>query len=106
MTRTTVPAGSLLLMPLGISTTSVSRLSVMGWLVTGISITYLDSFSLRFDALCLFGRDRVLLAFERGLQRVPGERGALHAHRKFRDAGENGELAEFGLLARATAHGR
>ena len=38
MMRTTVPAGSLLLMPLGISTTSVSRLSVMGWLVTGIEV--------------------------------------------------------------------
>ena len=42
----------------------------------------------------VLGRDRILRALERGLQRVPGEGRALHAHRELGDAGEARELAE------------
>src|SRR5579883_741703 len=39
--------------------------------------------------------DGVLLSFERGPKRMPGERGAFHAHRIFGNSRKGRQLAEF-----------
>src|SRR5216684_1304626 len=44
----------------------------------------------------LLGRDRLVLAGERGADRVPGQGRALDAARELAHAGEDGELAELG----------
>src|SRR5579864_7368092 len=82
MSRTCAPAGSVPRVPLGMVMTSHSRVSAMGSL-----------FSMR---QCLFGGDGLFGSFERGQQRVPGERGALDADGKLGDAAEDGELAHVG----------
>src|SRR4030095_13777588 len=48
-------------------------------------------------------RRGLALALERGLQRVPGQRGALHAYGELAHAGEGGELAELGTRVLAGA---
>src|SRR4029450_2738936 len=49
--------------------------------------------SVRASLMSLLRRG-LTLALERGLQRVPGQRGALHAHRELADAPAGGEPAE------------
>src|SRR6516162_6195105 len=41
----------------------------------------------------------LLAAFERGMERMPGERGALDAGRELADAGKDRQFAEIGLFA-------
>src|SRR6185436_12367208 len=42
----------------------------------------------------LLGGDGMVLLVERGLERMPGESGALDPHRVLADTGEDGELAQ------------
>src|SRR5512140_3870929 len=77
--NTVVPIVSVIRSPYGTAATSTSRDSTRASRIT-------------IGSLRAGGR----AAVERGLHRVPGERGALHAHRELVHALEHGELAELG----------
>src|SRR5581483_174583 len=85
MMRTGVPSARVLTYPLGISITSTVRDRFV-WFVL-IAIQW------------LFSRNRFLLTLERGLQRMPCEGRALNAYGKFRDAGEDLQLAQSFFIA-------
>src|SRR5262245_51637059 len=48
----------------------------------------------------LFGRNRFVLAVQGRVQRVPRQRGALHAHGKLAHTGEHRQLAELFVVGR------
>src|SRR5687768_2388200 len=77
--NTVEPAFSGSLSPYGTAAASMSRESVRASLVPCIALLRLD---------------RLLVAAERGLQRVPRERRALHARGELAHAREHGQLAE------------
>src|SRR5512134_2809366 len=78
--KTVVPIVSVMRSPYGIAATSTSLDSVRASRVT----------------MACSLRGGPAAALERGLHGVPGERGALHPHRKLVDALEDGELAQLG----------
>src|SRR6185437_10508454 len=103
--RTVVPAGKVRRTPAGISIASVSRLRGIRSMAikpprhfTAEIAEYAEKFQFCPSDLLrglgvlggfvarLFRRHRVLLAFERGLQRVPCQCRALHSRRELRDA--------------------
>src|ERR1700730_2566984 len=96
MILTMVPEGSLLLIPLGISTTSHSRLRAIGSLVLLRGSPRLCARVQRLSSLC---RYRFLFSCKRGVQRLPSQGGAFYAHRKFGNAGKNSQLSEFRLIS-------
>src|SRR5438094_8306179 len=91
---TRVPAGSTTLEPLGIRVASQSRASVMDPLLTGGSTTSTTG-SLVAIARFSLRRHRRAGTVERGAQRVPGQRRALHARRELPHARKHGDLAQF-----------
>src|SRR5580700_8390282 len=95
MILTIVPDGSLLLIPLGISPTWHSRPSVIGSFVLIGNPPRSGSSVERSQSL----RRCRLHSLERRMQRVPSERGAFYAHRKFGNAGKHSELSEFGFVS-------
>src|SRR5271154_934427 len=88
ITLTPVPAGKIEGLPLGIAIAAHSRFSWMNSLMLRLLI-----------ARQLLRRNWVLLAVKRGVQSVPGERGALHANRELRDAGKYGQLPKLGFIS-------
>src|SRR5205814_2249433 len=91
---TRVPTGSTTLEPLGIRVASQWRASVMDPLLSWGDSATSTTGSLLAIAPSL-GRDGRTRSVERGAQRVPGQRRALHARRELPDAREHGELAQF-----------
>src|SRR5690349_20175778 len=87
MTRTTLPGASLLRAPLGISIASTSRFRAM------FSFAAINS----KQNSALLGRDRLFFVRQCGLQRVPRQSRALHAHRIFTDSTKHGQLTEIAL---------
>src|ERR1700737_2065044 len=95
MILTIVPGGSLLLIPLGISTTLHSRLSVIGSFVL---IRESPRICSRVQRRSSLSRYRFLFSFQRRVQRVPSKCGAFHAHREFGYAGKHSQLSELRLI--------
>src|SRR5690349_5330509 len=94
MILTTAPAGRVPRVPLGISMTSQGRLSAIG----SVAPIWNSLAAVLISLLCVGGllrRHSALFPFQRSVQCVPGKRGALDPHRKLRDAGKNGQLAQF-----------
>src|SRR5579859_1494942 len=83
MRRTLAPAASLCGIPLGIWVASTSR----------------ESSICSFEIILLFARNRFLLALERGIQRMPCQRGAFDPQGKLRYSGKNSQLTQVFLVA-------
>src|SRR5579872_4792790 len=90
--RTHVPAGSTCFVPAGTAIASQSRFNATVWLV--MIIVCRSASSYRRSASCLLRRNLLLLAFQRRLQGVPGERRALDADGKLRHARKHRQLAQ------------
>src|SRR5215831_14045375 len=94
------PARRVIGVPLGISRAATSRETVVSLRICMMSSS--GSAALGGRALRL-RRDRRVLAGERRLQRVPGQRRALDTHGVLAHAREDRELAERGIVALALA---
>src|SRR5215472_4883018 len=87
MMRTGIPAGSVCRWPLGTAIASQSRLS---------SILSAAKFAMTCYSDLLLGRDRLVVVVQGRLQRVPCQRGALHARGKLGNTGKHLQLAHIG----------
>src|SRR5438128_6734016 len=92
---TGVPAGSTTPAPLGIRVASQSRPRMMDPLLSGGGSTTSTTGSLLDIARPSLRRHGRTRSVERGAQRVPSQRGALHPRRELPHAREHGELSQF-----------